>query len=359
MDSLSQFVLGASVAVATLGRRTPIWKAALWGGACGTLPDLDVVFDHGDPVRNMTLHRADSHSLFWLTLAGPALGALAARLLASRPADAPDTVRSTRLAWMLATWLALVTHPLLDWTTVYGTQLWRPFTDQAFAIGSMFIIDPLYTVPLLVGLALALGLRNGSAGLRANRVGLIASTGYLAWSALAQAHVHSVAQQSLPMGPDTAAGSATRILVTPAPFNTVLWRVVAVTPTAYRHGSYSLLDRHRAVQWDAPRERRPDLADALAGHDPVARLSRFTQGFYKMSEDAAGRVYITDLRMGWEPVYTFRFLVGQRNSPTVSAVPPRARADNAFSDFGAVLHWLWRRAGGDVAAPLPAAGPTQ
>ena len=53
MDSLSQLVLGAAVGVAALGRRTPVWKAALWGGVAGTLPDLDVFIDHGDDLRNM------------------------------------------------------------------------------------------------------------------------------------------------------------------------------------------------------------------------------------------------------------------------------------------------------------------
>ncbi|MGA1093073.1 MAG: metal-dependent hydrolase, partial [Burkholderiaceae bacterium] len=54
MDSLTQASLGAAVGVAVMGRRTAAWKAALWGAAMGTLPDLDVVFDFGDPIRNMT-----------------------------------------------------------------------------------------------------------------------------------------------------------------------------------------------------------------------------------------------------------------------------------------------------------------
>jgi inner membrane protein len=138
MDSLTQFVLGSAVGVAVMGRRTAAWKAALWGGLCGTLPDLDAFVDHGDPVANMTLHRADSHALFWLTLAAPPIAALAA--WASRES-------ASFARWWLAVWLALVTHPLLDLMTVYGTQLGRPFTDHPYALGSIFIIDPLYTLP--------------------------------------------------------------------------------------------------------------------------------------------------------------------------------------------------------------------
>ena len=68
MDSLSQLALGAAVSVAVMRRRTAVWKAAAWGAVAGTLPDLDVLVDHGDPILNMVLHRAESHALFWLAL---------------------------------------------------------------------------------------------------------------------------------------------------------------------------------------------------------------------------------------------------------------------------------------------------
>ncbi len=74
MDSLTQLVLGASVTVAVMGRRTAVWKAALWGGVAGTLPDLDALIDHGDAVLNMVLHRAESHSLLFLTLLALCMG---------------------------------------------------------------------------------------------------------------------------------------------------------------------------------------------------------------------------------------------------------------------------------------------
>lgn len=113
------------------------------GGAAGavadTLPDLDVLLDHGDPIANMVLHRAESHSLFWLTLFSfpCAVGVLAI-----------NRQWSAGLRWWLAMWLALITYPLLDAMTVYGTQLALPFTNFPFAVSSVFIINPLYTMPL-------------------------------------------------------------------------------------------------------------------------------------------------------------------------------------------------------------------
>jgi inner membrane protein len=83
MDSLSQIALGAAVGVATMGRRTAVWKAALWGAVAGTLPDLDVLIDHGDPIRNMVLHRAETHAPFWLTLFSLPLAPASAGCMAS------------------------------------------------------------------------------------------------------------------------------------------------------------------------------------------------------------------------------------------------------------------------------------
>jgi inner membrane protein len=333
MDSLTQFVLGSAVGVAVMGRRTAAWKAALWGGLCGTLPDLDAFVDHGDPVANMTLHRADSHALFWLTLAAPPIAALAA--WASRES-------ASFARWWLAVWLALVTHPLLDLMTVYGTQLGRPFTDHPYAVGSIFIIDPLYTLPLMVGVVAALS-RRDARGLRWNHAGLALSSVYLGWSFAAQQHVEAIAAASLAR----QRIAATQVLVTPAPFNTVLWRVVAMTSDGYHEGFYSLLDERRQIRFDRFDRGQP-LHAALAGHPPVERIARFSHGFFKLSRQGE-RVFISDLRMGQEPNYTFSFEVARQDATPVPMTPPRAAGRRP--DVARALPWLWRRALGEDIAP--------
>jgi inner membrane protein len=334
MDSLSQLALGAAVGVAVMGRRTAVWKAALWGGACGTLPDLDALIDFGDAVRNMTYHRAESHALFWLTLASAPLAWLVSRL----HGDAKLFKR-----WWLATWLVLVTHPLLDTFTVYGTQLLLPFRDHPFGIGSVFIIDPLYTVPLLVGLFVALLLRQHR-GLRWNAAGLALSTLYLGWSVAAQQHVEGVVKESL-----ATTGIATdKVLVTPTPFNTVLWRVVVMRGDHYQEGFYSLLDRERKIRFDAfPND--VALYRQLRDEWAVARMAWFTKGFFALRE-RDGRAILTDLRMGQEPDYVFSFVLAQRQSPTFAAVP--AESVGRRGDVGAGLAWVWTRLQGyDVPPP--------
>jgi len=113
MDSVTQVLLGASVGVAVMGRRTALWKSALWGGVAGLLPDLDVLIDHGDPILNMVRHRAESHALLLLALFAFPMAWMVSRLHG-------ETRQLGRWWWALM--LALVTHPLLDLMTIYGTR---------------------------------------------------------------------------------------------------------------------------------------------------------------------------------------------------------------------------------------------
>jgi inner membrane protein len=333
MDSLSQLVLGSAVGIAVMGRRTAVWKAALWGGVCGTLPDLDALIDHGDPILNMTLHRGDSHSLFWLTLLAPGIAAMVARIHGEMP---------LWRRWWLAVWLALITHPLLDWTTIYGTQLLRPFSDEPLGLGSMFIIDPLYTVPLLVGVIAALRLSRWQ-GLRWNVAGLVLSTAYLGWSMVAQQHVKGIAAQAL----SQQSIRADRLLVTPAPFNTVLWRVVAVEGDRYHEGFWSFMDGSPDISFDRfPRGLA--LSQRAPGDASVARIARFSDGFYRLRQ-RQGYLSIADLRMGQEPGYVFEFDVARLEGTTATSIKPQAVGQRG--DLGAALRWLGRRMLGERLPP--------
>lgn len=353
MDSLSQFTLGAAVGVAVMGRRTAVWKAALWGGVCGTLPDLDALIDHGDPVRDMTLHRGWTHALFWQTLATPLVAAVVAAVDRMRPMSnpgAPSPSWSLRWRrWLPAVWLILVTHALLDAMTVYGTRLGLPFTDVPYGVGSMFIIDPLYTLPLLVGVvaAWAMGPGAGSRGRRWNLAGLALSTAYLGWSAVAQSQVEGVVRAQIAAAPDGA--SVQRVLVTPTAFNTVLWRIVVVRPDGYDEGFRSLLDGARPVRFDRfPTDAA--LARQVLEVPAAAAIADFSRGFFRVDE-RDGRVRITDLRMGQEPFYVFSFEVAQRSSAWQALTPPRQVGGRQGIDVRGSLRWLWRRSLGEDLPP--------
>ena len=334
MDSLSQLALGAAVGMAAMGRRTAVWKAALWGGVAGTLPDLDVLIDHGDAIRNMVQHRAETHAPFWLTLFSLPFAAAVARLHG-------EGAQWRR--WWLALWLVLVTHPLLDALTIYGTQLALPFSRHPFGVGSVAIIDPLYTLPLLVGAGWALASRGSAAGLRANQIGLLLSTLYLGWGLVAQQQVERIARSSL-----AAQGiAAEQLLVLPTTFNSLLWRVLVLDGERWHEGFYSLLDDAPRMHFDAF-DRGRALADGVRGIDGVQRLAAFSKGFYKLQQDEAGRVLISDLRMGQEPAYIFTFAVAAGGSPLQPLQPPQQVGRRP--DLERALPWLWRRMWGH---PLP------
>ena len=329
MDSISQAALGAAVGMAVMGRRTALWKSAAWGAMCGTLPDLDALIDHGDPVSNMTYHRAETHALFWLTVAAPPIAALVARLQGEWPLFKH---------WWLAVWLVLITHPLLDAMTVYGTQLFLPFSDEPVGLASIFIIDPLYTLPLLIGVVIALR-RDDQRGQRWNQAGLVLSCAYLAWSAGAQAWVRADVARSL-----AAQGlTAQQVLVTPAPFNTLLWRIVAITPdNRYLEGFRSLLDGNRPLQLDAFDRGTPWPA-AFNGQWHLQRMAWFSRGFYKLGPADDAAVVITDLRMGQEPSYVFAFRIPLAGLPSAAG----GRLDVARG-----LRWLGpRMLGADLPPP--------
>ena len=344
MDSLTQIALGAAAGTAVLGRKVGA-RAALWGAVCGTLPDLDVLLPYGDPVRDFTFHRAESHSLFWLTVVAPGLAWVIARL--ERRAGA------TFREWLALVWLALVTHPLLDAFTVYGTQLLLPFSDYPVGLGSVFIIDPLYTLPLVAGVLAAIRLRrtDPSRAVRWNAAGLAVSTLYLGWTVAAQSHVEGTVHRALGASP-LADG---RVLVTPTPFNSLLWRVLVMDDGGYHEGYHSLLRDDAALALAHHPSDRSLLGD-LRNDWNVRRLAWFSKGFYSVAEgppalhatngatstlgqffglmDSAvaaapttdGRgaaIVMTDLRMGQTPWFVFSFVVGERDHEKVVPAPVR------------------------------------
>jgi inner membrane protein len=149
MDPLSQAALGAVVGqVAGYRRVGP--RAAAIGAAAGMLPDIDVLFSiNGSYFDQLLLHRGITHSLLFAPVVGPPLGWAVWRWERLKAKGRPDT---RPVFWMLVVSLALLSHPLLDYLTPYGTQLLLPFSDQRFAVAAMPIIDPVYTALLLVGL---------------------------------------------------------------------------------------------------------------------------------------------------------------------------------------------------------------
>lgn len=327
MDSLTQLTLGAAVGEAVLGKRIGR-KALLWGAVGGTLPDLDVLLKYADPVMDFTYHRSFSHSIFVLTLLTPIFVWLALKIY-------PNSKRYSR-QWALMIWLVFMTHIFLDCLTVYGTQIFWPIWNYPVGLGSIFIIDPFYTVPLLVGVIAALVMRPHSHWkYRLNITGLTLSTLYLLWSVSAQHYVIKMVEDSL----DRKSIQYQQLLVSAAPLNTLLWRVVAIKHDGnYYEGFYSLLDQSEDVSLHQHKSQNHLLTEIKQSW-PVKRLIWFTKGYFKVWENS-GDVIMSDLRMGMEPNYVFSFAVAKSSNP--NGLPISAERIRQNRDLAA-LKKVWQR----------------
>lgn len=308
MDSLTQIAFGAAVGGAVAGRRAG-WRAFAWGAVIGTVPDLDSFYDYGSPVANFTWHRGYTHSLVMQTVAAPLLALPIHRI--------HRQCRASYWRWLAAVWLVLVTHALLDSFTIYGTQLLLPFSDYPFGLGSIFIIDPLYTLPLLVGLFGAWRLaRDREQAWRWNAAGLVIATAYLLWTVTAQQWVQQRAQAAVAR----AEIPAERVWATPTAINSVLWRIIAVGDEAHWEALYPI-GSGRPIEFRRY-PNHPELLEGIEDEWAVQRLQYFTKGFYSVTE-RDGDVVITDLRMGQVQYYVFAYRVGERVDGETRGHPDR------------------------------------
>src|SRR5690606_22487795 len=189
--------------------------------------------------------------------------------------------------WFWAIQLALVTHPLLDAFTVYGTQLLWPLATPPVMWSSVFIIDPGYTLWLLLGVVVAMFAGARSLARHALVAGLALSSAYLGWSLLAKAMVEREAERSLAA---LGLADAPRFSV-PMPFNTLLWRVVAMTPDGFVEGEHSLVADARPIAFRRHASDVESLAE-VAEFPAVVRLAWFNHGFMKAHE-REGRLVLT------------------------------------------------------------------
>lgn len=142
MDPLSQGVLGATLPQALI-KKTPYMKYGfLFAFLGGMAPDLDVLIKSDtDTLLALEFHRQFTHSLIFIPF-GALICSIAFHYLFYK--------RMPFKLNYLYTLLGYATHGLLDACTTYGTQLFWPFSNTRVAWNNISIIDPLFTIPLLI-----------------------------------------------------------------------------------------------------------------------------------------------------------------------------------------------------------------
>lgn len=286
MDSLTQAVLGAAVGQAGLGRSLGR-RAIVWGAVLGTLPDLDVIaHPFLDTIAQLEWHRGISHSLLGIALASPLLGWLVHRM--------HRTVPFARAA--ITVWWIFFTHVLIDVFTVYGTMVFAPFSDARIGFNNLFIIDPLFTLPLCVGVVAAWILRKQQdTAMQWNAVGLSLAVGYVVWSL----GVKTWADHRLANALKGQAIPAVRHMTSPTPFNTILWRCLADDGTRLHIAYVSVLNPTAPVRFTS----LPKNAELARPGRISDRLRWFSNDYCSIDPLAEGLRY-NDWRFGEVPAAT-------------------------------------------------------
>jgi len=145
LDPLSQGVLGGSASL-SFSKKSHIAIAALCGILAGMSPDLDILIKSDtDPLLYLEYHRQFTHSLIFIPLGG---------LICAGVFYFTFSRRLGFLQTYIYSVAGYATHALLDSCTTYGTQLFWPFSNMRIAWHNISIIDPLFTIPILLFVAL-------------------------------------------------------------------------------------------------------------------------------------------------------------------------------------------------------------
>lgn len=287
LDPLSQACIG-SAAAQSLSRKTPLFTA-LWVGAIGgMLPDADVLIrSASDPLLHLEYHRHFSHALVFIPIGGLIAAAIGALLTRGK--------RTIRALWLPGT-LGFATHGLLDSCTSYGTYLLWPFSNARVAWDNVAIVDPLFTLPIVLGVILATRLKRRSVATAALLWGLI----YLSFGVMQRERAAEVYRAHI-----AERGHAPpQVELKPSIGNNILFRAF------YTHEGRFYADSVRVPWWGESKVyeggdiKALDIDAFRATLDPVHqhdldRFAYFSAGF--LVSDPVNPGFISDFRYAMVP----------------------------------------------------------
>ncbi|TDE53251.1 metal-dependent hydrolase [Flavobacterium sp. GT3P67] len=303
MDSLTQIVLGIAVAEVCVGKKLKN-RTFLYGAILGTIPDLDVVIGlFLNPIDGIMIHRGISHSLILFLFLSPFLGWIISKI----EKDKINFLGATSMVF----W-CLFTHVLLDMFTSWGTQILWPLNHR-FALKTIFVIDPLYTIPLLLSLIMVWKTNKVLLRKKYIRRGLYISSAYLFLSCFIKLYALNQFEKAL-----TKQGiQYSEIIVKPTAFNLILWNANIATSDKYLLGDYSLFDS-QPISFTSY-AKNTDLDRQLIGNSDFEKLKKVSEGWYIVSKQNE-TLYFNDLRFGLlndnpkQPQFAFSYKFIQTDS---------------------------------------------
>ena len=286
MDPITQASIGAAAAQ-SIGR-TSLKTALLIGALGGFLPDSDVLIRSSeDPLLHLEYHRHFTHSLIFIPVGGLITAGIGQLLTRGRHRIAE--------LWLPAT-LGWATHGLLDSCTSYGTYLLWPFSNARVAWHNVAIVDPLLTLPLLLGVLLAVWRRKRYLG----RIALGWVLAYLTLGVVPRDRAAAAYAEHI----DQRGHFASQLEVKPSIGNNILFRAF------YLHEGIFYADSVRIPWWGESKIYEGgsiaalDVAQLRSMLDPVHqhdldRFSYFSSGF--LVEDPINPGYVSDFRYAMVP----------------------------------------------------------
>jgi inner membrane protein len=331
MDSLTQLTLGAAIGEAVLGKKLGN-KAVLWGAAAGSLSDMDVIPGMFlDTPDRLLFHRGFSHSFVFVIVATMFFAWLFSKIYKQKQISPKE--------WLFYFGLIFAGSILIDAVTTYGTQLLWPLKYR-FEFNTLFVVDPLFTLPLLVTLIWLMFKRRDSVGRkRLSNIGLVIAGSYLLLTIVNKQVINSVFRNAL----EKQGLAYTRIISNPTPLNQLLWTAVAETETGYLIGFYSHFDTDKNVNFTVlPKNNH--LLNGLTHDTGVQKILRFTKGFYTVEPDSGGFL-VNDLRFGkvtnlktGEGDFVFRYHITLTTEQAIIT-----QAEQRFEGGSEVFVQLWQR----------------
>ena len=290
MDPLTHTLVGASLAATPLGAKTRRATAALVIGA--NLPDLDALtyFVSGDAA--LGFRRGWTHGVPAL-LVLPALLTLLLWLWPSWRRKAVST-RPISRPWLLGlSYLAVATHPCLDWLNTYGMRWWMPFNETWYYGDAVFIVDP--WLWLVLGTGWVLGRRRGAGRLAG--AGLLVAVLYVA----TMLSLHSATEQRVELElARVGIRPIDQLMVGPIPARPLSWELVVRSGDRIRSGRYSWLREEPLVMTDGSFRAAEsfEVWDEVLASGQVTGLLRWARfPWLELEETGNGRlVHLMDAR---------------------------------------------------------------
>src|SRR5690554_5937767 len=220
-------------------------------------------------VEYVNFHRGFSHSLIFGFLMGPLLGWLLSKSPWSQG-------QSFKLWSQLFLW-TIFTHPLLDIFTSYGTQIFLPFSDYRVELNTIFIIDPAYTLPMLIALITVMFYsRQSSTRIKIIYSGVIISHAYLLFTIF---NKYVVVEPALKAEMEEQNLKVEQYQTIPAPLQNFLWQGLIKTPEGYYAGYFNPWRGQVPFDTFLYYERDLESEMELKGFEQYKGLRKFSSGY--------------------------------------------------------------------------------